>query len=164
MPRWKLKKDCLFINAYHYEKTLANPQKPFDRTDQSIRHAHIIDKSAKAKTDKGHPYTIFNDAAGFIGNFIVMGVETDELLPQIVVSEFGIDPAKAKLEVDATLAMMKKYLDEIAGPETVRPPLRKESHVGEEDRPPTGFHSGIYELDFRVNPVGTVVTKVGGRI
>ena len=34
------------------------------------------------------PYTELNDVAGFIGRFIVMGVETDSILPKIVASEY----------------------------------------------------------------------------
>jgi hypothetical protein len=158
MPRYKLKKDCLFIDAYDLDAAKANPANSPQRQKLVIPHAHLMNKSeteGKKNQQTGeieYPYTMLNDLAGFIGRFIVMGVETDLLLPQIIASEFDLKPDRAKKEVDDAYALMKAYLEEIVPAGTSRQ-LKK--FVGNSTKPALhGHHPGEYDLNFRVNPMG----------
>jgi hypothetical protein len=146
MPRFELKKGCLFVDAYDLDKP--NPHDAPDRSKQDIPYAHVMDKSqAQLKADC--PYTTLNDVAGFIGRFIVMGVDTETILPKIVASEYGISEDKAKDEVKAVLVIMEDYLQPRLTP---RGHMAPKSHL-------KGKHKGVYELNFRVNPIGIGVFK-----
>ncbi len=95
MPRYELKKDCLFVDAYDLDEAKKNPLNPPDRSKQEIKHAHVMDKgpgisSSSTSRSPVCPYIELNDVAGFIGRFIVMGVDTDSILPQIIASDYGI--------------------------------------------------------------------------
>jgi hypothetical protein len=109
MPRYKLKDTCQFVDVYDYGKDSKTP----DRSRQGIPSAYVMDKSEEAKKNDQFPCTQLDDQAGFIGHFIVMGVETDFLLPQITASEYGISPTEAFQKVNNTLKLMEYYLEEI---------------------------------------------------
>jgi hypothetical protein len=179
MARWKLKEGCLFVDAFHLEKSQGKEIKY--RADQIIKYPHIMDKRETGKEEDdnddntvSYPCTLFNDLDGFIAGFIVMGVDTD-LIPQIVASEYEMDELAADKEVKATLQVMRHY-DYLVEQE---PPskrhleamaLKKEEAMAEgkefdqafeEDR---RYFSGKYDLNFNVNPVGNVRIKYGGNI
>lgn len=161
MPRYELRETCLFVDAYKLEKKPKDPKNPEtkrDRYPKDIDCAHVMDKGPCLETaDKSGnsskslcPYTKLNDVAAFIGHFIVMGVETDFLLPQIIASEYGWDPEKAAAEVKIVYKLMENCLQPRTQP--VPPPVSAAS-------PGAGEHSGNYKLDFSVNPMGIGIFK-----
>ncbi len=82
MPRFQLKPNCLFANAL------------------------IIDgRDSPAKQ------LALNDTAGFIAHFMVQGVDTDKLLPQIMQSEYGIPLEEAAQEVEKVKNTLMPYLE-----------------------------------------------------
>jgi hypothetical protein len=98
MPRFQLKPKCLFVDALVHKK-------PVDG-DYHLPFPHIMDgRSSPAK------YLALNDTAGFVAHFIVQGVDTDKLLPQIVQSEYGISLANAAKEVENVKTTLMDYLD-----------------------------------------------------
>ena len=153
MQRWKLQKGCLFVDAYDLDNSSLEK---FIRYPTAIPYAHVLDKRKKTTKDSQNcNYTIFSDLAGFIGRFIVMGVDTDFILPQIVASEFGLDAEKAANEVKITLNVMKKYLEPLTYP---RPGL--DNTIDGRHRVQNGVLPECgYELDFKVNPMGIGIFK-----
>lgn len=155
MPRYELKKNCMFVDAYDLDKASANPHGPRDRYPKDINYAHVIDKThgptklCSSSHPKVCPYTMLNDMAAFIGRFIVMGVETDFILPQIVSSEYGITPDEAKEEIGIVLRLMEEYTQPRKQVQTFVPAAS----------PGTGKHEGCYELNFKVNPMGIGIFK-----
>jgi len=94
-------------------------------------------------------YLALNDVAGFIARFIVQGVDTDLYLPQIIVSEYGISPDQAKNDIKNVLDWLLPYLKSRTSSRTHEPA----QNLGQ------GQHSGVYELNFKVNPLGMGVFK-----
>lgn len=134
MPRFQLKEGkCLFVDATVYDEKKWRPtdrKKPDD-----IAFAHVMDKSTSPAT-----YLKLNDAAAFITRFIVLGVDTD-LIPQILLSEYGKKVTAPVTEVASVLEMIGPFLE----PRTYERPYASPKHHGK------GQHSGKYDLDFRVN-------------
>ncbi|OGR25281.1 MAG: hypothetical protein A2139_01205 [Desulfobacca sp. RBG_16_60_12] len=152
MPRYKLKKKCLFVDAINFD----DPKAP-KRYPEVIPYPHILDKSTAS-------YLKLNDTAGFIARFIVIGIDTD-LIPQILLSEYGVTlprlvegtkakaEAAAKAAVKSVVRMLRPYL---------KPRTRTDSKQPYE--PPAalgvGKHECKYKLDFSVHFVGTTVVKI----
>jgi hypothetical protein len=139
MPRYKLKVQCLFVDAKELDGTRRQPQ--------DLLFAHVLDaRQTPAKVLK------FNDTAGFIARFILLGVEIG-LIPEIIHSEFGDQVTDPLGEVQAVLKMLRLYVDER------RPEDRmKHETPSSEDH---GTHGGKYDLDFRVNFYATTgVSKI----
>jgi hypothetical protein len=147
MQRWQLKKKYLFVDALKHKKPQTDDYTTELRKPQDIPYAHVLDKS-NSPDDNGpapSPYVAINSGAGFIARFIVQGVDTDELLPQILVSEYGIPLQQAKDEVNAVLTMLKDCLRGRKHQRDHEPPalIKKDVH-------PTGK----YDLDYKVNFFG----------
>jgi hypothetical protein len=152
--RWQLKKKYVFVDALLYQKP-EDDQYGGKKKPDSIPYAHVMDKT-KSPSDNSPsptPYLALNPGAGFIGRFIIQGVDTDELLPQILISEYEhehITLPQAKADVNAVLELMKPYL---------RPRSHQRKHEApakvKDDIDPTGQ----YPLDFKVNWLGTGFIK-----
>ncbi len=145
MPRYELQPNCLFVDAFNLEKLdLGN----LERAPEITPAPHILDK-------RRLPVVCLelDDVAGFITRFIVQGVETECLLPQIIASEYSLTVAKAVQEVQSVLALIGNFL---RPRQTVRPyqsstripEVNLENLAIDEQYKP---HPGVYELNFRVN-------------
>ena len=148
MKRWQLKKKYLFVEALRYKKPGDDDYHIDRREPNEIPYAHVMDKSSTPPNDgpAPSPYLALNSGAGFITRFIVQGVDTDDILPQILVSEYGIPLAQARIEVQSVLTMLEKYL--------------RARHYQRDYQLPAvvreGVHpTGQYGLDFSVNWFGT---------
>lgn len=162
MPRYQLKKRCLFVDAFKPK----NPENNDHDVDQRkpdgphpIPYAHVM----HVKDDSGNPnsaeYLTLNDAAGFITRFIVQRVDTDNLLPEIIASEYGISPGQAKTEIQKVIGMLEpKYITNItANPQQAY--KRKHGAPGPGSPDTGGNHPGKYDLDYRVNFLGVCFFK-----
>lgn len=98
MPRFQLKPKCLFVDALVHKKPEAGDYHP--------PFPHIMDGRTSPPE-----YSGLNDTAGLIAHFIVEGVDTDTLLPQIVQSEYGITLEEAKQEVEKVKNDLMPYLE-----------------------------------------------------
>jgi len=141
MPSYQLKDKCLFVDAFVYDepnkepKKKTKPDKP--PTTGKIELAHVMDKNPTPAK-----YLMLNDAAAFIARFIVMGVDTKDI-PEILKSEYGSQVTNPVADVNAVVAMLfPSYLET---PRTSPRPYQAPKDEGK------GTHSGIYDLDFRVN-------------
>lgn len=145
MPRYELQPNCLFVDAFNLENMdLGNLQRAPDITP----HPHLLDK-------RRPPFVCLelDDVAGFITRFIVQGVETECLLPQIIASEYSLTVAEAVQEVQSVLTLIGNFL---RPRQTIRPyqsssrvqDLGLENLAEDDQRKP---HPGVYELNFRVN-------------
>ncbi len=124
--RYKLIDQCLFVDAKELDGSRVKPQ--------GLNFPHLMDsRQNPSKVLK------FNDTAGFIARFILSGVKIS-VISQIVLSEFGNvnDPAGKVKDVFDELA---DYLEERLDHMQFQPPTINDH----------GDHSGVYELDFRVN-------------
>lgn len=146
MARYELQPDCLFVDAYNLEFLDLSK---LERAPAEISTAHILDKRRKDAVK----YLELDDVSGFITRFIVQGVETEGLLPQIIASEYSLPVAEAAREVQAVLQKLQDFLKPretvrpyIAPGSTTRFKLTSESGVEQ-----LKLHSGVYDLDFRVN-------------
>ena len=112
MNRWQLKKKYLFVDALVFKKPENDDYSSAKREPDSIPHAHVMDKTKSPDDNSPNPspYLALNPGAGFIARFIIQGVDTDDLLPQILVSEYGITLQQAKQEVQGVLGMLNAYL------------------------------------------------------
>jgi len=139
MARYKLKADCIFVDAN-------DPKDKKNKKPDENPYPHVFNQITKT-------YVALNDAAGFIARFIVLGVDTNAI-PQILVSEYGSSAvANPQGAVDKVYAMMKDYLENrpagsYGDPGYYQPPVQL---------PPK--HSGTLKLNFSTNPVGIVNLK-----
>lgn len=147
MQRWQLKKKCLFVDAMKHKKPQIDDYTVENRKPQDIPYAHVLDKRNSPDDDgpAPSPYVALNSGAGFIPRFIVQGVDTDDLLPQILVSEYGMPLQQAKDEVNTVLNMLADCLRPRKYQRDHEPPaiVKKDIHP-----------SGEYLLDFKVNFFG----------
>lgn len=145
MPRFQLKRKCLFLDALTHRKPEEGNYDIGARKPDELPFPLVMDqRSSPAK------YVGLNDTAGVIARFIVQGVDTDWLLPQIIQSEYGISPTDATQEVEKVKTTLMPYLD-------------KRSHKRAHQKPKVakkGDHPGKFPLDFSVNFVGPVQIKV----
>jgi hypothetical protein len=150
MQRWQLKKKYLFVDALIPRKPQNDDYSIDQRKPQDIPYAHVLDKSNSPNGPAPSPYVALNSGAGFIARFIVQGVDTDDLLPQILVSEYNIPLQQAKNEVNAVLNLLAGCLRKRQHQRDYEPPalITKDIH-------PTGQ----YDLDFKVNFFGIGVLK-----
>ena len=151
MTRWQLKKKYLFVDALAPKKP-GNDDYDGSRKPESIPHAHVMDKRTTPDDDSAapSPYLALNPGAGFIARFIVQGVDTDDILPQILVSEYGIPLPQAKKEVKDVLTLLTDCL---------RPRAHKRQHQAPAVAKQGVHDTGQYQLDFKVNWFGTGVLK-----
>jgi hypothetical protein len=98
MPRFQLKPKCLFVDDLVHKK-------PEDG-DYHPPFPHIMDLRTSPPE-----YSGLNHTAGLIAHFIVEGVDTDTLLPQIVQSEYGITLEEAAQEVEKVKTLLMSYLE-----------------------------------------------------
>jgi hypothetical protein len=137
MARYQLKADCCFVDAL-------DPVSG-DRKPNNYPFPHVFNQKTKT-------YVPFNDAAGFIARFIVLGVDTG-VIPQILVSEYGaskkMDPAA---EVAQVYNMMKAYLEPRKG-------RKPHSAPGKWPAATKPKHTGKLRLSFSTNPIGYVNLK-----
>lgn len=147
MQRWQLKKKYLFVDALRHKKPENDTYDIDLRKPQDIPYAHVMDKRNQPDddSDSPSPYVALNSGAGFIARFIVQGVDTDDLLPQILVSEYGISLQQAKGEVNAVLNMLAGCLRPRKYQRVYEPPalIKQDVHA-----------TGKYLLDFKVNFFG----------
>ncbi len=149
MPRYKLKDNCLFVDAKDLTTNIRYPE--------AIPFPHVLDKNTQT-------YKKFNDTAGFIARFVVIGVDTG-LIPQIVLSEYGtrhrsmiggkpnLSEASAKAAVSAVVKMLMPYLER-RKPTDYHPPYEPPQDLG------VASHENGYKLDFSVNFMGTTCCKI----
>jgi hypothetical protein len=139
MARYQMKDGCIFVDAN-------DPKDKKKKKPDDFPCPHVFNQNTKT-------YVAFNDAAGFIARFIVMGVDTN-VIPQVLVSEYGSAAvANPQGAVDTVYAMMKDYLENrpagsYGNPGNYQPPVQL---------PPK--HTGKLKLDFSTNPVGIVNLK-----
>jgi hypothetical protein len=131
MPRYQLKNKILFVDAASEHDH--NKKKP-----DTIKAAHVLDQSGGGKK-----ILKLDDTAGFIARFIVQGVETDNLLPEILKSEYS-NIANAQDEVNKVRDMLfPKYVQQLGASTKayvpVIPPDPEEPYTKE------------YKLDFSPN-------------
>jgi hypothetical protein len=140
MPAYELNDKCLFVDAFVYDeqnkkpKKKTKPHKP--PTTGTIELAHVMDKNPTPAK-----YLMLNDGAAFIARFIVMGVDTKDIL-EILKSEYGSNVANLDADVNAVVALLfPKYIK-------LRTSARSYEAPKDEGE---GDHSGTYSLDFRIN-------------
>jgi hypothetical protein len=139
MARYQLKPNCIFVDAN-------DPKDKKNKKPDENPYPHVFNQTTKT-------YVAFNDAAGFIARFIVLGVDT-KVISQILVSEYGSsEVANLQGGVDKVYAMMKDYLENrpagsSGNPDYYKPPV---------PLPPK--HSGKLKLNFSTNPIGYVNLK-----
>jgi hypothetical protein len=152
MKRWQLKKKYLFVDAQVFQKPGNDDYTTATRVPASIPYAHVMDKMASPDNNgpAPSPYLALNPGAGFIARFIIQGVDTDDLLPQILVSEYGLTLQQAKDEVGKVLGMLNAYL---------RPRVYNRPHQDPAVEKQDVHATGQYDLDFRVNWFGAGVIK-----
>jgi hypothetical protein len=132
-----LKDKCLFVDARALDGTRQPTKTPY---------AHVLDQ----RTNPAKAF-IFNDTAGFIARFILMGVKI-ATVAEIVSSEYSIPATDAATEVNSVLKTLKDndYVEDRT--------------VGNIHEKPDGHiepHDGFYDLDFSVNWYGSSgVSKV----
>ena len=144
MPRFQLKRKCLFLEALVHKKPEEGDYAIKARKPDALPFPLVMDQSSSPAK-----YLALNDTAGLIARFIVQGVDTDKLLPQIIQSEYGISSADAVQEVEIVKTTLMPYLD---------PRSHKKTHQKPKVAK-TGKHPGKFPLNFRVNFVGPVVFK-----
>jgi hypothetical protein len=152
MPRYRLRDECLLVDAYVYDETNKKPSG--EKKPDPLKCAHINDQSTNPPT-----YLKLNDGAAFIARFIALRVKT-ELISEILKSEYGDKIHDPVGDVNKVVAMLRPYLVRIdkeniedpipEDPSPYERPYEVPNHKGQ------GQHSGHYDLDFRVNwfPIG----------
>lgn len=144
MPRFQMKPKCLFVDALTHKKPEEGDYNIDVRKPDDLSFPLVMDhRSSPAK------YLALNDTAGFVARFIMQGVDTDKLLPQIIQSEYGISLTDATQEVENVKTILMPYLD-------------PRSHQRAHQKPQvhhTGDHPGKFPLDFSVNFLGPVFIK-----
>jgi hypothetical protein len=140
MARWQLtsKPLCVFVDAYDLDDLHLDN---LNRKPKEIPKAHVLDLDAGK-------YTWLDDTQAFIARFIVLGVDTD-LIPQIVKSEYEASVTNPSQAVTDVCDKLKAYLEPRKKIRPHRPPQHGEDP-----------HPGGYDLDFKVNALGTGVIKV----
>jgi hypothetical protein len=144
MPRFQMKPKCLFVDALHHKKPEVGDYRTGVRKPDDLPFPLVMDQSSSPAK-----YLALNDTAGFIARFIVQGVDTDWLLPQIIQSEYGISPTDAAQEVEKVKTTLMPY-------------LAPRSHKRTHQKPKVDKavkHSGKFPLDFSVNFLGATVLK-----
>jgi hypothetical protein len=145
MARYQLKPFCVFVDAYDIDNVFDRPNPDRSKPNTDIPFAHVMNKTTMPAS-----YVTLNDGAAFIARFITMGVGTD-LIPQILISEYGMQLPQAKDEVAAVLNLLypKYLLNRTYARTHVNP-----ASLGEDKHP-----TGDYQLDFKVNILGGGVLK-----
>jgi len=145
MARYQLKPHCVFVDAFDLDQ-VTDPIVPHrEKPNTDIPFAHVMDKSTMPA-----PYVTLNDGAAFITRFIILGVDTG-MIPQILISEYGMQLPQAKDEVAAVLKLLyPQYLVDRTYTRTYVKPGKLV-----EGKHPTGN----YPLDFKVNFLGGGVLK-----
>lgn len=135
MARWKLKRNCCFVDA---TDNLGN-------RPHNLPLAKVIDK-----TDQNTNKCLdLNDGAAFVARFIVQGVDTD-LIQQILLSEYrNFTPAEAQQWVDYVYGQLRPFLI---------PCHHRRHDVPEVESLAVGVHN-VDPLDFKVNPIGNIIFK-----
>ncbi len=144
MPRFQLKPKCLFIDALTHKKPEEGDYGIGARKPDELPFPFVMDKGVLPAK-----YLALNDTAGLIARFIVQGVDTDKLLPQIIQSEYEISLTEAAQEVENVKTTLMPYLE-------------PRSHQRAHQKPQvhkSGEHPGKFLLDFRVNLIGAAVFK-----
>ena len=132
--RWQLSEGYVFVDAFKIENQ--DGENP-NRDSMELPFAHIMNCTT-------YDYTKFNDYAAFILRFIIMGLDTVEIIPKIIASEFPNIRKDPQKDVDDVVAMAGSYLEE-------RKKKRKKhalNHHGGGKKP------GGYNLDFGVHSIG----------
>ena len=149
MARYQLQKKCFFVDAY-------KPKKPDDddysikkRKPDKIPHAHVMKVKQGDGSQGDADYLTLNDMAGFIARFIIQGVDTDELLPQIIKSEYGISLDQAKQDVKDVVKLLEGFIRSRVHQRHRQPP----ASLG------TGVGDGEYDLNFSTNFFGAGFLK-----
>jgi hypothetical protein len=133
ITRWQLKEGFVFVDAFTIESQ--DGENP-DRHPKDLPHAHIMNCTS-------YDYTMFNDYAAFILRFIIMGLDTETIIPQIIASEFPKTPDPKK-DVADVVAMASSYL-------VVRNKKRKKHPLNSLGG---GKKPGGYDLNFSVHSIG----------
>jgi hypothetical protein len=149
VTRFQLKPNCLLVDAYD----LDGPDFNYANRKPAVLLAHVMDKSPTLQTPpQPAKYTPLNNVQAFIARFIVMGVDTDPMLylHKIIASEYkNMDEAKAKKEIKDVVALLGPYVEE----------RKKDRPYKADPVGGPGQHQGKYDLDFKVNLMGTGVFK-----
>ncbi len=153
MARYQLKKRCLFVDAIKHKKPEDEDYDIDKREPQEIPYAHVMHVKDDSGSETSATYLPLNNMAGFITRFIVQGVDTDDLLPKIIQSEYGISQDQATKDVTAIEKMLKGggFIIERKHKRNREDPLQ---HPGT-----GGNHPGKYSLDFKVNFFGAGFLK-----
>jgi hypothetical protein len=135
--RWRLKKNYVFVENYDLDNL--NPIHPIH--NHPIGSAFIMRREARP-----HKYIQMDQVAAFIMRFVIMGVDTMNLLPEIVKSEYGLPSLQdAKTRINNVLTKMQKYLD----PWKKVRDLLPESYSEEKD-----WNDDNYTLDNSMHSIG----------
>ncbi len=137
MPRFQMKPKCLFVDA------------PVHKKPDDLPFPYVMDvRISPAK------YVGLNDTAGFVARFIVQGVDTDKLLPQILQSEYGISETDAAQEVENVKTTLMDYLE----PRSHQSAHPKAQVTG------TGEHPGNCLIDFSASSTVISVISIPGGV
>lgn len=131
--RWQLSEGYVFVDAFKIENQ--DGENP-NRDSMDLPFAHIMNCTT-------YDYTKFNDYAAFILRFIIMGLDTVEIIPKIIASEFPNtqDPQR---DVDDVVNMASIYL--------VKRKKKRKKHAL--NALGGGNKTGGYNLDFGVHSIG----------
>jgi hypothetical protein len=145
MPRFQLKDKCLFVDASAYDESNHKPGHKI-KCDV-IDSAHILDQRVDPPA-----YLMLNSGAAFITRFIVLGVDTINVIPQILQSEYSGSGAIYAKEVSDVVQMLSDYIET----RTYQRPHETPANLGAGRQAP-GKRG--YPLDFKVNWFGGGVFK-----
>jgi hypothetical protein len=145
MPRYKLKDGCLFVDAWNVENDCREPETP-----PQLRCAHIRCTSNADPNDPAD-YVELNETAGFIARFIVMGLNTDNIIANILTSEYGPEwQGVAQTQVNEVRDKLLPYLEPL--PNVGSPQPRRGRRPYNKPQVKTiGKHDRKYSLDFSPN-------------
>ncbi len=144
MPRFQMKPKCLFVDALTHKKPEDGDYDTAVRKPDDLPFPLVMDQRVSPAK-----YLALNDTGGLIARFIVQGVDTDKLLPQIIQSEYGISLTEATKEVESVKSTLMPYL---------QPRTHQRAHQQPQVHK-TGDHPGKFPLDFSVNFMGAAVLK-----
>jgi len=101
--RCRLKKNYVFVENFELDDYDPNNPKQY----HPIGSAFIMNRE-----DPPHKYIKMDQVAAFIMRFVIMGVDTVNLLPEIVKSEYGLETLEeAGKRIESVKDKMRKYLD-----------------------------------------------------
>jgi hypothetical protein len=145
MPRYQLKLGCLFVDAWNVEKDCREPELP-----PQLRCAHIRDTRDGGPDDPAD-YVELNETAGFIARFIVMGLNTDNIIADILTSEYGSEwEGVAQTQVNEVRDKLLPYLEPLPNVGSP-PPRRGRKRYNKPQVKTIGKHDRKYSLDFSPN-------------